>query len=74
METRYMTSLPKPNLRLRDFKVHSILCPAVPNCMIKLITYNVRQMKLDKQFLAQNSENMMRAGNYYSLFITAENY
>ena len=31
-------------------------------------------MILDKQFLVQNSENMMRAGGYYSLFITAENY
>ena len=31
-------------------------------------------MKLDKQFLAQNSENMKRAGSYYALFITAENH
>ena len=30
-------------------------------------------IKLDLQFLAQNSGKMMRAGSYYSL-ITAENY
>jgi len=29
-------------------------------------------MKLDQQFLAQNSENMMQADGYYSLFITAK--
>ena len=33
----------------------------------------VRPMKLDLQFLAQNSGKMMRAGGYYSLFIIAEN-
>ena len=33
----------------------------------------VRPMKLELQFLAQNSGKMMRAGGYYSLFITAEN-
>ena len=35
---------------------------------------NIRPIKLDLQFLAQNSEKMMpRAGGYYSLFIIAEN-
>ena len=40
------------------------------HCYLKFL---VRPMKLDLQFLAQNSRKMMRAGGYYSLFITAEN-
>ena len=34
----------------------------------------LRPIKLDLQFLAQNSGKMIRAGGYYSLFITAENH
>ena len=37
-------------------------------------TITIRPMKLDLQFLAQNSGKTTRAGGYYSLlFITAEN-
>ena len=34
---------------------------------------NIRPIKLDLQFLAENSGKMMRTGGYYSVFITAEN-
>ena len=38
--------------------------------MLKFILHKfIRPMKLDLQFLAQNSGKMMRAGGYYSLFI-----
>ena len=36
---------------------------------------DIRLMKLDYQFLAKKSENMMQAGGYYSLqLITTENH
>ena len=38
------------------------------------LRYYIQVMKLDLQFLAQNSRKMMQAGGYYSLFITAENH
>ena len=33
-----------------------------------LLELLVKPMKLDKQFLDQNSENIMQAGGYYPLF------
>ena len=38
-----------------------------------LVCIALRPMKLDLQFLAQNSGKMMRVGGYYSLFIIAAN-